>query len=315
MGKSTARLITAKSSSKCHHKSGNTFKFNNYHISVLLLLLSTFLIFSNNLHAAYLPMESRVPGGVAIVDLGQSPQKPAVTFNKKPISVVKRNKQWLAVIGIPLSTKPGKHFIKVQNLKKKRTLEINITDKKYQTQHLTIKNKRKVNPNKTDMTRITKERPIIRNALKVWRDTDDVPFKFIAPVKGKKSSSFGLKRFFNKQPRRPHSGMDIAAPQGAKIIAPADGTVIETGDFFFNGNSVFIDHGQGLVTMYCHMDKIDVKRGDRVKTGQFIGNVGMTGRVTGPHLHWGVSLNNARIDPQLLLDATFSRENAQPPTE
>jgi len=158
------------------------------------------------------------------------------------------------------------------------------------------------------MARITQERPRIRNALKHWQEADDVPYKFIAPVKGKKSSSFGLKRFFNKQARRPHSGMDIAAPQGTEIVAPAPGTVIESGNFFFNGNSVFIDHGQGLVTMYSHMDKITVKPGDKVKTGQTIGKVGMTGRVTGPHLHWGVSLNNARVDPQLFLDAVNTSE-------
>jgi len=268
-----------------------------------ILLFLVCICFSSITLAAFLPQESRVPGGIAIIELGDSTDKPSVTFGKKKISVVKRNKQWLAILGLPLSLKPGKHFINVNIANRKKKLALTVIDKKYRTQHITIKNKRKVNPNKNDMKRITKERPRIRNALKHWEDTTDVPFKFIAPVEGKKSSSFGLKRFFNKQARRPHSGMDIAAPKGAKIVAPANGTVIETGNFFFNGNSVFIDHGQGLVTMYCHMDKIEVKPGDIVKTGQFIGKVGMTGRVTGPHLHWGVSLNNARVDPQLFLDA------------
>lgn len=272
-------------------------------MSKLILSFLIFLLYSNLVSAAFLPAESRVPGGIAIVKLGESKQKPSVKFNKRNISVVKRKNQWVAIIGIPLTAKPGKHWIKVNTGNKKRTLEISVADKKYRTQHITIKNKRKVNPNKNDMSRITKERPIIRNALKHWNTTSDVPFKFISPVNGKKSSSFGLKRFFNKQARRPHSGMDIAAPQGTKIVAPAGGTIIETGNFFFNGNSVFIDHGQGLITMYCHMDKIDVKPGDIVKTGEYIGKVGMTGRVTGPHLHWGVSLNNARVDPQLFLDA------------
>lgn len=294
MGKSTALSPIQKKTK--HHLIKRTLFF--------ILTLFCHSVFADEV---YLPEESRVPGGIAVFKLGNTAEKPKVSFNKNTVAVVKRDNQWTAVLGIPLSTKPGKHFVKVTTGSKKKTLSMTVKDKKYRSQHLTIKNKRKVNPNKKDMDRITKERPQIRNALKHWRELDDVPYKFIAPVKGKKSSSFGLKRFFNKQARRPHSGMDIAAPKGAEIVAPAAGTVIETGDFFFNGNSVFIDHGQGLVTMYCHMDKIDVKPGDTLETGQYIGKVGMTGRVTGPHLHWGVSLNNARVDPQLFLDATIAK--------
>jgi murein DD-endopeptidase MepM/ murein hydrolase activator NlpD len=254
-------------------------------------------------YALELPTESTVPGGVAIVSIQQE-KKPDAYFYDNKVMIVGSTNDWKAIIGIPLSAKSGTHnlIVKLDGVATRYKFEVE--NKDYETQYLTIKNKRKVNPNEQDMTRIIKEKKLISKAKSHWSDNENVSLNFIQPAEGPYSSPFGLRRFFNKQARKPHSGLDIAAPKGAPIIAPADGTVINTGNYFFNGNTVFLDHGQGLITMYCHMDSINIKEGIKVKAGDLIGNVGLTGRVTGAHLHWSVMLNNITVDPILFLKQT-----------
>lgn len=277
--------------------------FSRLFIVTITILLSVSVF--NNADAINLPDSEAVPGGIAVVDLELSSKTtngkaPVVEYNKERIMVTENNGSWHGIIGIPLAAKPGKHKLDIQGHNK--TVSFLVQPKQYAEQRITIKDKRKVNPNEEDMKRIRKERKRINKALKQWAEKDDVETSFVLPVAGKLSSPFGLRRYFNEQPRKPHSGIDIAAPEGTPIVAPAAGKVIETGDFFFNGNSVFIDHGQGLVTMYCHMSQINVKTGQTVTKGQTIGAVGKSGRVTGPHLHWSISLNNARVNPELFLE-------------
>ena len=271
------------------------------HTRKLMVILS--LLLSPLVLASALP-DHRVPGGIISLPVAAATdEKPSVMFNSKPVMVVNHDDQWVAVVGVPL------------NQEQSLTLEVNgetttatITPYPYEEQHIEIKETRKVNPQQNDMDRIGKEYNQMTPVYKSHSEHLAAQWtEMILPTEGPYSSAFGLKRFFNGQARKPHSGIDIAAPEGAPIIAPAAGKVVLTGDFFFNGNSVFIDHGQGLISMMCHMSRIDVKEGDDIQQGDLIGAVGKTGRATGPHLHWTVSLNNARVNPKLLLRADQPR--------
>ena len=265
-------------------------------------LFTSLLLFAGlTAAAADLPRESRVPGGIALVPVPGSEMAPTVLFNTHRVAVVRRDDQWFAVVGIPLAEKPGELKIKVSTPTGTTDVPFRITDKSYRTQKLVIKDQRKVEPNPDDLKRISGETKRSDVALSKFTVTNAPSLQLLSPVEGVRSDSYGSRRVFNGQPRNPHSGMDIAAAKGTPIKSPAAGTVVEAGDFFFNGNTLYIDHGDGLVTMYCHLDTIKVKLGDRVAQGELIGTVGATGRVTGPHLHWGVALNRAMVDPALFI--------------
>ena len=258
---------------------------------VVLFLLAT------TLHAA--PEHAPRPGGIAIVAVAPAnTPTPIVEFEGRRVLVVQDGDRWVAAVGIPLDADTGTSSIRVNTA---RDVEFEIRDHHYEEQRLTVKNQSHVTPSDEHLARIGKERKIIDAALTNWRDMADVDVALDAPVQGRRSSSFGLRRFFNDQPRSPHKGMDIAASEGTAIAAPAGGVVTAIGDFFFNGQTVIVDHGQGLVTMYCHLSEISVEEGQIIARADTIGAVGATGRVTGPHLHFGTYLNGTAVDPALLL--------------
>ena len=247
------------------------------------------------------PEGALVPGGIALLAMPDYKEGTEITFDNEQVAVFPYKNTWVAMAGIPLDAKIGDHQFSIKH-PNGITLNsrINVKDKKYDEQHLTIKNKRKVDPNKEDMKRITKE-GIRKKKAKTLR-TETIPkVDFIWPADGRISSVFGLRRFFNEQERKPHNGLDIAADTGTPVKATADGTVIDAGDFFFSGNMVFLDHGQGIISLYAHMNRIDIKPGDIVKQGDIIGTVGQTGRATGPHLHFAVFANKTLIDPVYML--------------
>jgi len=282
----------------------NIFRLSFSRVRCILRSLPCLILLFTLNHAfgATLPQPEPVPGGIAIVPLPDSHVTPRAYFGHQRVMVVRAEHGWLAIVGIPLDTKPGDYTLRTgDDGAANTTITFAIHDKQYETQRLTIKNKREVEPTADDLNRIRRESRIMEGAFTAWHQQNDVPLQFDLPAQGPMSSPFGLRRVFNGEPRNPHSGIDIAAPAGAPIHAPASGRVVALGNYFFNGNTVLIDHGQGLVTMYCHMSRIVVKKGQQVVRGDVIGYVGHTGRATGPHVHWGVSLNNARVDPVLFL--------------
>jgi murein DD-endopeptidase MepM/ murein hydrolase activator NlpD len=269
------------------------------HNTIAAILLAIIMIASTPAYA--IPEQALVPGGIAILNLDTYSPATSITFDDRKTTIFRHENNWYALAGIPLNAKPGTYQFKIEQQDgATRIASVDVKAKKYKEQHLTIKNKRKVNPNEQDMQRIAKERIRKRAAKNHW--TADYPdIDFIWPVTGEISSIFGLRRFFNEQERNPHNGLDIAAPEGTDIRVTADGTVIESGDFFFSGNMVYVDHGQGLISLYAHLSRIDVKPGDVLRRGDILGAVGQTGRVTGAHLHFAVIANGILVDPLYLL--------------
>lgn len=267
-------------------------------IGVLLGLV----VFSFQVQAETWPRELRVPGGIAVLEIPQkSEAPPQVLFNKKRVYTAKKDGRWFAWVGIPLNQKLGKTQAFWRTSDGDLPLEFQVVDKSYPEQRLEVAPGH-VNLSPESLARVRKETPELRGAMNGFRPVVLPLPALVKPLEGRHSSPFGFRRVFNGEFRNPHSGLDIAAPEGSPIKAALPGRVVAQNHYFFNGKTVVIDHGQGLTSLYCHMSAFaDLKVGDDVEAGQFIGEVGTTGRSTGPHLHWTISLNATRVDPELFL--------------
>lgn len=247
-----------------------------------------------------------VPGGIAVLPLAERGVVPTATYQGHAVLVVPNGDAggYLAIVGIGQKTKLGQHTLTVNYGGTQELVNFEVGAKKYREQHIKLSSNRHVNPSQADLDRYKREAAEQTAAYKAFRDAIPSNVVLDRPVEGGRySSPFGLRRFFNGEERNPHAGLDIAVPQGTPVKASADGVVTITGDYFFNGKTVFVDHGQGLISMYCHLSEIDVVKGQRVRRGEVIAKVGSTGRSTGPHLHWTVSLNNQRVDPAIFVGA------------
>jgi len=271
---------------------------NRPRLSAALLALA---LLAPAAQATDLPRQRLAPGGVGRIALGASSEAPRASYHGVPVLVLRDAGQWSALLGIPLAAAPGRATLTLQRGDGPETaLPFAIKPFRYAEQRLSVA-PGQVDLSPQDLARYERERAHLAQVVATFSATPPQTLRLRQPVPGARSSSFGLRRVFNGQSRNPHSGMDIAAPKGTPVIAAAAGTVIDTGDYFFNGNTVWLDHGAGLLTMYCHLSAIDVKVGEVVAAGAPLGAVGATGRATGPHLHWSVSLNRAMVDPALFL--------------
>jgi hypothetical protein len=273
------------------YKKSKMTKSMSRSIAGLGLLLASCCVFS-------LPTSNPVPGGIVNLKIAPASElRPNVFYQNQPVAMSRHEGFWYAIVGLSLNTKLGHHEVRVKG----QGIPFNVNSKDYPEQHITLKSRKHIDLSPHNLNRHKGEKKLAGAVFDSFDLSQAPDLAFIKPVLGPYSSPFGLKRFFNKSPRKPHSGLDIAAPTGTPIKSPAAGKVVLTGNFFFNGNVVYMDHGQGLISMFCHLSDISVAKGDIMHKGQILGKVGATGRVTGPHLHWSVSLNNARIDPLLLL--------------
>lgn len=265
-------------------------------LPVLLSLLIAFCV-----HAA--PPTGH-PGGVVRLDLGpRDSPPPRVRFAGSRAMVYPEGGRWIALLGVPLDAEPGWLGADIEGPDGgAHSIPLTIDPFEYPAQRLNV-NRRHVNPDPEELARYEREQQEQDAAKAAWRDVEPRPPRLQLPVQGRRSSAFGLRRIFNGEPRRPHSGVDLAVPTGTPVAAPADGTVTLVGDYFFNGRTIFIDHGQGLISMLCHLSRVEVGTGQVVRSGQRIGRAGATGRATGPHVHWSVFLNGTAVDPDAVMAA------------
>ena len=219
---------------------------------------------------------------------------------------------YAGLLGLDMQDRPGRYELTIEIVYPQRTerrsLSVLVMKEEYPEQRLTLPSKM-VDLDKKTLARVETESKAMHEAFAGFVPHPLWKGRFMEPVQGKISGRFGSRRVINGQPRKPHSGEDIAAPEGTPVLSMNDGMVRLTADHFFSGKGVIVDHGLGLFSMYFHLSSVDVKHGQVVKKGQVIGKVGATGRATGPHLHWGVRLNGSRVDPYSLLELSVDSQS------
>lgn len=261
------------------------------------------LFFSLNLFAY--PQEQLSPGGIIKLFFNE---KPEIFIDNKmqTLFVQKREHDWMVLLPISLQKKPGPLKLVSKTVSQVQTHLVEIKPTNYLEQHLKVSNKEYAQPSAKTLERIKKESAAKSKNLGRHTSLHIKELKMIRPLNSKLCHDFGRRRFFNGIAKNPHAGIDLSGKVGDRIKAPLDGWIIVLGDLFYNGKMMLIDHGEGLISAYSHLSKIYKPSGTWIKQGEFIGEVGKSGRATGAHLHWSVYLNGIAVNPELFLeDATL----------
>ena len=251
------------------------------------------------------------PGEILKVSVKNLPviQSAQVKFLNKKYDMAQVGDCLVCLIGLDLGIETGSHSLKVYVYKQDGSVEIKeqdvpVSPKQFPIKKLWVKEEF-VTPPKNVMERIQREAELTKAVYNIYSPEWEAEGKFIVPVQGQIFPNFGERRFFNNKPRSQHSGVDIASPMGMPVKASNSGRVVLASHLYFAGNTVIIDHGLGVFSVYCHFSEITVKMGQKVEKGDIIGKIGSTGRVTGPHLHWSIRIRGSRVDPNALLSLEF----------
>tara|TARA_Y100000817_G_scaffold298428_1_gene275611 strand:- start:313 stop:1140 length:828 start_codon:yes stop_codon:yes gene_type:complete len=239
-------------------------------------------------------------GSIYIKEISKKHHETGFTFNNARVLSYEDDDKYYLVFGIPYDSYIGSNTYLLKNGNTNFPITFTIRHKEYATQYIKV-DKIYTEPSKKLIDRVIREKNEITLVRNKWIDIKN-DFNFILPVKGITTGVYGTRRFYNGKEGKYHNGLDIAAPLGTEIVAPSSGKVLLTGDYFYNGKFIYVEHGQNLKSIFIHLNKILVNAGDMIKKGQKIGEVGSTGKSTGPHLHWSVTLNSVYIDPETFIN-------------
>lgn len=285
------------------------------HVRSALCCISVFLLFvppcfgGGLVKVSWSPQELK-QGDVLCVTVRPDAEIASVTgdLDGTPIYFYRQRRRRLGgIVGVDLATAPGQRHLRVEvkdpeGRSFEQVFPVEITPGGFEVQRLTLPQKQ-VDLKGEALRRVLAENRRLVQIFNRVRPQQLWHHSFITPVDGPITSSFGLRRILNDKPRSPHSGVDIGAPEGTEVASCNDGTVVLVQELYLCGKTIIIDHGCGLYSMYFHLSETRVTEGDQVGVGECIGLVGATGRVTGAHLHWGIRLLGARVDPFSLLRA------------